>query len=396
MTPLRSMKSVQYTLLSFLILSALIIYQVTIVGNHVEQNNTDTPSQSQQPHSRIKTSPSQHNENPQTHERITPKASSSTTATKPNTNTTQSSSSISYGFRGTFTNDATKPFNSHNPHQLTWCPNATCTNSPICHPCDRRYILILATARSGSTTLLRMFGSLPNVRLAGENINTLKKMYDVQWNLVSGSQNGPVMKANGRGRASGPFARHPIPVGSYACPTQQFLNALNPPSHNAMLRAKSPKVLEEEDRDTILGFKSVRFHLGDWTVQQGATFLKENFPCSKVVLNIRSNVDNQISSVGTNFIKSGRTRDELIEYNSFQMALADELGEDMARLIDMNDWKEDVSVLNDVIKWMGFKGCAFQELVHENHDGYGRDTEHKVDLGKNCWYPYKKQEPIET
>ena len=102
-----------------------------------------------------------------------------------------------------------------------------------------------------------------------------------------------------------------------------------------------------------------------------------------------------MESVGTNFIKSGGTEDELVQYNSFQVALAQELGSDTAKLIDMNNWKDNVSVLNDVVDWLGFKGCAFQELVHENHDGYGRDTDHDVDLGTNCWYPYKKVEPTE-
>ena len=241
-----------------------------------------------------------------------------------------------------------------------------------------------------------MLGSLPNVRLAGENINTLYKLYQVQYNLVGDSHNGPVMKDNGRGRASGPFLRNPIPVGSYACPTQQFINALNPPPHNAMLRSKTPQALEEYDEYTILGFKTVRFHLGDWSVQEGAAFLRDNFPCSKIILNIRSNVDSQISSVDTNFIQSGRTREELLQYNSFQKDLAEELGTDMAKLIDMKDWKDNVQIFNEVIQWLGFKGCAFRELVHENYNGYGRDTEHKVDLGENCWYPYKKHEPVDT
>ena len=302
---------------------------------------------------------------------------------------------VSHGFKGDFKSDPSHPFNNHNPHQH-WCPKATCLNSPICQPCQKRYLLILATARSGSTTLLRMFGALPSVRLAGENLNTLEPLSLVIDNLIKKrSDQGPVVKANGRGRIAGPFTRHPIPHGSYACPTQHWINALNPPPHHVMLRSYTQEgpTIEEYDEHTIMGFKSVRFHLSHWTVQEGAKFLRENFPCSKIIINMRSNVQSQMESVGTTFMRDGNTEDELenelVQYNSFQRALSQELGSDVAKLIDMNDWKEDVSVLNDVIDWLGFEGCAFRELVHENHDGYGRDTDHDVDLGANCRYTYK-------
>lgn len=414
--------NLQYTIVSLILLSALVLYQITIVGKKVERKDMGQPIHI-----------NNNNNNWQTRDntlksavKIKEKEVSlqeteidsdgggdfDTTILEPNDNTTSPQQqkpnsnknetikyeNVSHGYRGEFKDDPSHPFNNHNPHRHSWCPNATCLNSPICQPCQRRYLLILATARSGSTTLLRMFSHLPNVRLAGENLNTLEQVSKVVDNLIGKiNNNGPVIKANGRGRTSGPFARHPIPHGSYACPTQHWINALNPPPHDAMLRAytNDGPSIDEYDADTIFGFKSVRFHLSHWTVQEGATFLKENFPCAKIIINIRSNVQNQMESVGTNFIKSGGTEDELVQYNSFQVALAQELGSDTAKLIDMNDWKDNVSVLNDVIDWLGFKGCAFQELVHENHDGYGRDTDHGVDLGTNCSYPYKKVEPTQ-
>lgn len=57
-----------------------------------------------------------------------------------------------------------EPFNNTNPYEEAWCPLATCNNSPVCAPCNKRYLFIIATGRSGSTTLLKMFNSLPNVR----------------------------------------------------------------------------------------------------------------------------------------------------------------------------------------------------------------------------------------
>ena len=58
---------------------------------------------------------------------------------------------------------AFEPFNSTNPHEKSWCPSAICNNSPLCQPCKKRFLFILAIGRSGSTTLLSMLNHLPNV-----------------------------------------------------------------------------------------------------------------------------------------------------------------------------------------------------------------------------------------
>jgi len=54
-------------------------------------------------------------------------------------------------------------FNHTNPHQKSWCPRATCNNSPLCQPCKKRFLFIIATGRSGSTSLLSMLNFLPGV-----------------------------------------------------------------------------------------------------------------------------------------------------------------------------------------------------------------------------------------
>jgi len=65
---------------------------------------------------------------------------------------------------------AFEPFNSTSPHEESWCPSATCNNSPLCQPCMKRFLFILATGRSGSTTLLSMLNHLPCVSELGTSI----------------------------------------------------------------------------------------------------------------------------------------------------------------------------------------------------------------------------------
>ena len=290
--------------------------------------------------------------------------------------------------------DPTQPYNTHNPHGKSWCPYATCHNSPVCQPCERRYLFILATARSGSTTLLRMLNSLPNVRLGGENLNTLFKAHEVIYNLHDEENHAPPIQDNGVGVPHGPMMHNPIPQGAYSCPTQLWIDTLNPPPEKIMHeshRGDRPSV-EEFDQYKILGLKSVRFHLGNWTAVEAGRFLMNNFPCARVILNYRSNVESQYESIRSRFPTSTRTKEELEAYNNFQLDLASELGPEMAILLDMNEWKDNTEVINHVVDWLGFKNCHFQELVHENHDGYQRDAEHSLELSKKCWYPYKKVE----
>jgi hypothetical protein len=84
----------------------------------------------------------------------------------PRTNTSVHEAVHSYGNNTTMQGISTgdfQPFNETNPHKTSWCPKASCHNSPICAPCNKRFLFILATGRSGSTSLLDMMNKLPNV-----------------------------------------------------------------------------------------------------------------------------------------------------------------------------------------------------------------------------------------
>ena len=79
--------------------------------------------------------------------------------------------------------------------------------------------------------------------------------------------------------------------------------------------------------------------------------------------------------------------------NRFLLKVGHKLGEDMAKIIDMNLWVNDVSLINDVVDWLGYQNCSFQKIVHENNqgengDGLGRDQETDTGLGEACQYPF--------
>ena len=54
---------------------------------------------------------------------------------------------------------------------------------------------------------------------------------------------------------------------------------------------------------------------------------------------------------------------------SFYDELQTRLGPDKARTVDLDEWTNDLDVLNDAVSWLGFTNCRFDGILHENHDG---------------------------
>jgi len=78
----------------------------------------------------------------------------------------------------------------------------------------------------------------------------------------------------------------------------------------------------------------------------------------------------------------------LVKYIEFLTQFARHLGPDTARLIDMVMWTNNISVLNDLLDWLGYKECHFKSLVHANHGGgYGLDQT-DPQIGGECHYPH--------
>ena len=291
-------------------------------------------------------------------------------------------------------------FNQTNPFKDTWCPTATCFNSPTCTPCDHRYLFLISTARSGSTTLLKMFNNLPNVRLSGENYNALYEASKLATFFDRGRNRKFFQKKKDinegkfvHGKVEeGPFMHNGIPLGSMGCVMQSFMSYMNPPD---MTYKALPLFNANDEAKIITGTKVIHVQNGNWTPNEAGQFFKENFPCARFIINIRSNTENQLHSMSDAFDwdkknQSGHDEllkakeDDVLRQNAFLTSLHEVMGEKSSQLIDMSQWKDDVGVLNKVVDWMGFENCAFNSLVHENHDRYEHDTTTEIHLGDNC------------
>lgn len=262
-------------------------------------------------------------------------------------------------------------------HHPSWCPDAVCHDSALCHPCQRRFLIIIATGRSASTTLTYMMNSLPGVRMSGENNDTLGTIRHMISNIRDLKNFDPSHTFQG------PWGHNRIPDGAFACVAQHMIETINPPLLNRNLE------LMEDDSNTIVGFKTIRFLHDDMSDEQLVNDVKKHFPCARILINIRSNVRAQfqsLASVGW----AGRRNitahvQRLSNQNERLRNIATLFGR-QAMLLDSNQWTVNIDSLNKVVRWLGFhETCFFEKLLEFNTKGYGNgDT--KINAHRNCRY----------
>lgn len=282
-------------------------------------------------------------------------------------------------------------FNSTNPNK-SWCPFAICDNSPLCCPCQRRFLFVIATGRSGSTSLLQMLNEFPGVRLSGENRNHL---FQMARNLHH--THHIVGKPGRKDLVKGPFMRNNVPKGAISCVAQHEVEVITPPT------TKQQRSKTYNDKDMIIGFKTIRFFGPQWNQPpfQNSTdafeqidFLRSHFPCARVVFNIRSDTEAHAKSTAV-LGKGGRkTADELTIVNEIYQRGAQMLGPKQAYLLDSTEWGGDqntgtsergLEIFDDLAKWLGFTDCQFSALTRANAR---RKTlnQSSIDLGPDCRY----------
>lgn len=283
-----------------------------------------------------------------------------------------------------------------------WCPSwrDRCHTSPVCHPCRRRYLIILATGRSGSTTLQYMMNSLPGVRMAGENNNALETL----WRAIDSTRQFSHFKSKMYA-----WNHNPVPPSAYACTVQQFMETINPPNlDEETWQYKVPSDMTSESA-TIVGFKTIRFlnyryrnargnsssggrttkdgkyddhYNGTQLAFDGANYLQEMFPCARFVINIKSNLTSQANSLIQRFKRTQSSNylvKELMEINDLLTQVYHFLGHEKAYWLDSSIWTKNVSAINKmVVDWLQFPSpCQFDAPFRMNtgERGWGPEAE---------------------
>jgi hypothetical protein len=196
----------------------------------------------------------------------------------------------------------------------------------------------------------------------------------------------------------GAWHRNPIPKGSLACVSQKMIESITPP----LIVNGTLLIEEEEEANEIVGFKTLRLfeNQTEADIPKIAKFLQSHFPCTRYLINYRSDIERQAASIKSNF--QGEANNTIHHLTTdisrrvdLAMRLAEQLG-NQSMVLDSTKWTKDISYLNEAVTWLGFDPtCAFPRLLEMNtarfvgRDGkmYGNQYDHtltRLSLDPRC------------
>lgn len=229
---------------------------------------------------------------------------------------------------------------------LNWPPNIAPSNLPcdLCH--DNNWLLVVATGRSGSTTVMDMLNAIPGVLIVGENDGYITKI----------------------GTAFKQLALYP--KGTFQKPYSAWWQTTTSFDHllcniQSMARNLVGNV-DPTQKLTFIGWKEIRYFTID-----DLNLITTLFPCAKFVVNYRLDVDSQSQSA---FYGVRPDRDAVIrtlaKHNELYIRWAAELGPSRAFTVTLENLT--VDTFNQLLVWLGYSNCTYSALIHTNtNNGLG-------------------------
>jgi len=111
------------------------------------------------------------------------------------------------------------------------------------------------------------------------------------------------MKYDEEVNVKGAWMHHQIPTQAMACPIQQVISTITPPPIEVLkaVNETGKASLDGYAQYTILALKIIHiqkseYSASEWSPSEAAAFFKESFPCSRIVVNIRSDAEGQAAS----------------------------------------------------------------------------------------------------
>ncbi|KAL3787889.1 hypothetical protein ACHAW5_007252 [Stephanodiscus triporus] len=205
------------------------------------------------------------------------------------------------------------------------------------HDCSAYdFVFIVATGRSGSTTLMTFLNSIPGVHISGENDGQTKRL---RWIYES-------MRNIGQGRRRIVAWANTYDMSEIKQDMRTMLiHMINPPAGS----------------DTI-GFKEIRFHSKD------LDFIKMLFPCAKFILSIRENVSKQAKSAfhKKSEYNSTTVKATLKKENAILSSLARKHPDSMY-LVKLEDFS--VQEFDNMLQFLGRRECKTLRVPKLNMKG---------------------------
>jgi hypothetical protein len=223
-----------------------------------------------------------------------------------------------------------------------------------------------------------MLNALPGIRMSGENNDTLKAIRSMVENI---SENGAFVISADQTNAWG---HNHVPKGAFGCVAQKMIETINPPPTDEKGN------LLEEDSEAMVGFKTIRFLRGleEEETEALVQWVKNNFPCARVFVNIRSDIEQQAKSQQRYIHKHFAEDVEQLRHTNDRMHLVAQLFGERAFLLDSYLWLNDIRHLNNAVEWLGFhKSCFFHELLEFNtNHGFKHGNKTDLQVRPSCHY----------
>ncbi|KAL1523478.1 hypothetical protein AB1Y20_018416 [Prymnesium parvum] len=230
----------------------------------------------------------------------------------------------------------------------------------------RRFLFVLSTGRSGSTTLLQALNALPGVRLRGEMLDLGTEGLASLQGLLALQLQVTAAASAGREAAKAALVHEEYDVEQLRCHLQQLLADLDPAARGG----------GGAGGEETIGFKEIMCHrlmsCGDWDGEQARRVeaLVEQLlaiaPCAKVVFSLRDDVAAQAArQVGFQW-----TSQSLEQRAPFLAAV----NRDVARVQRKLPRSTTIVTLesfgvrrfNELAAFVGFPHCRYTAFPHAN------------------------------
>jgi len=210
--------------------------------------------------------------------------------------------------------------------------------SRSCDLCEQNWVFVVATGRSGSTTVMEMLNEIPGFRIGGENNGAASHMYDLFQTYID------QIAKNGGAEA---WYTPEVKQKDLLCALQQFARAL---------------VGRYPDDTKVLGWKEIR-----WKSKQELDFMRLLFPCAKFVINIRKDTAAEANSA---FMKNGATTAAALDATNKKFTdWAAQQAESTTFEVPLEQFS--VGRFNKLLGWLDITGCTYTSVLHANaNNGY--------------------------
>jgi len=148
---------------------------------------------------------------------------------------------------------------------------------------DDKIVLICATGRSGSTTMQRIINTIPNSNICGENYGAINSLLDFYIRIKNSTVNYIPGHLNP--------AKYDIIISKNIKPS--WYNSYNYNQIVQTIKTTIINMFKNETTTNLWGFKEIRYDNGN--IKYIESF-KELFPQTKVIIQIRENLNQQRNS----------------------------------------------------------------------------------------------------